>query len=628
MKRILLYFCLLSFPLFSYSFQRLGPKSAISNSSNLSRFSTDTPYQSTEFDSTLNQIEIYDPAAKNYYYGLGFPGAASRSILFSVPKTISIKPIFNSFEPFLLSTNFEVNYNLKKPLTQVEYVIFPSLKTEQYLNLFHSRNVSEHINLGLQVRKIKSNGYFLNQGSNITNILTYIDANSKNERYHVNATFSYNGLVTIENGGVINDSIDYSSRSIALQSLPVWLEDAKNRVSYWGAKVDQSFSFGIVDTTMIDSASFKKNYIPTSEFILSIGFNRHSATYLDGAPLSGYYPVVYTDSIDTFDKSIYESFHSVLSYRTLESNRKKKQRMLLSNVGVHHEQGYFERRDAIKQFSNLSCFAIFETNPVYQNKARISAVYFPQGYNAKNYDVGFSVGRNFLDSTKNHFLLDFIWRLQNVRPDYTFEERTSNHFVWKNSFESMSINQVELRLKSEKWFGLKIGFTRMNNFVFLDSLARPNQLSDGIELITGRFEKLFKFSKFFLAARLNYQSIISGRDVLGLPKFFTRSSIYWADKVFKGAMDLQIGFDFTYASSYYGLAYQPALNSFYYQKEKKIGNYPAADFFINFKIRQARLFFKVDHLNYGLSGGSYSFVPGYLLPGRTFRFGLNWLFVN
>ncbi|MBK9799535.1 MAG: hypothetical protein IPP56_07300 [Bacteroidetes bacterium] len=49
---------------------------------------------------------------------------------------------------------------------------------------------------------------------------------------------------------------------------------------------------------------------------------------------------------------------------------------------------------------------------------------------------------------------------------------------------------------------------------------------------------------------------------------------------------------------------------------------------MNFKLRQARVFFKVDHLNYGLNSGKYEFVPVYLIPGRTFRFGLSWLFIN
>ena len=60
---------------------------------------------------------------------------------------------------------------------------------------------------------------------------------------------------------------------------------------------------------------------------------------------------------------------------------------------------------------------------------------------------------------------------------------------------------------------------------------------------------------------------------------------------------------------YYGLSYQPSLNAFYFQSSKKIGPYPAIDFFVNFKLRQARVFFKVDHLNYGLNSGKYEFVP-------------------
>ena len=58
-------------------------------------------------------------------------------------------------------------------------------------------------------------------------------------------------------------------------------------------------------------------------------------------------------------------------------------------------------------------------------------------------------------------------------------------------------------------------------------------------------------------------------------------------------MEIQLGLDIFYFTSYYGDAYMPALGMFYIQNKKQIGNYPFADIFFNFKVKRARVFLKV-----------------------------------
>jgi Putative porin len=579
-------------------------------------------------DTTLNRLEIYDPASIQNFFGLGFPGAASFPIVFNPINSYTINPFFNSFSPFLLTTSTHTSFNLKRPVTQIEYVIFPSIKTEQYLDLLHSRNINRNINIGVKMRKLKSNGYFLNQGANISNLLAFVDAKSKNSRYHIYSNFVYNNLVSIENGGIINDTIDYTSRSIALQSLPVNLNSSKNKVTLYGGKIAQYFDFGSNLITMIDSSTSITTFIPSSQIGLSLDYSNHRTSYFDSNPTGGFYENVYTDSEVTYDKYSLESFLSEVSFRTLDKKKGGEPRFIVSKMGLTNSFYSFEKREEIKTFTNTSAFVSASTSNISLNRIGFNARYFLEGYNKNNYAINFILGRKFLDSTKYEFIVDMIASIENSAPDFVYQNFSSNHFKWKNEFQSSTNSSAILRITSKNLVNLSFKLMNMDNYIFMDSLSTPSQNLGKINYFSTSFNKLFNMGQFYLNSTLVYQSILSGRDVIRVPDWFTRNSIYWGNSVFKKAMDLQIGFDVVYTSKFQGMAYQPSINTFYLQNAKYVGNYPGVDFFVNFKIRQARVFFKVDHLNYGMTGGKYAYVPGYLLPGRTYRFGLSWLFDN
>jgi len=579
-------------------------------------------------DTTLNRLEIYDPAASNLHFGLGFPGAAVRPIYFVIPENIDVNPIFNSYAPLLFSPSNQSNFNFKKPVTQIQYVIFPSIRTEQYLDLFHSRNIRENLNLGIKLRKIKSNGYYLKQGSNISNITSYISSNTKTGRYQVYSSLAYNSIVSIENGGVQNDSLNYSSRSIALQSLPVYLEDAKNRMSLWGGKITQTYNFGPIRNISTDTLIQKNKVIPISRLCLELNYSKQTLNYLDQFPLSGYYENVFKDSAQTNDKFSQEIVESDFSFALAEYLKNGSTRKFIPKFGIRNEIIAFETAEFVKSLTNTSAYLYMKSTPNQILRYAVQASYFIDGYNSTNYKAHALIGKIIFDSTKFVSKLDLIGSVTNSNPDYVYQHYYSNHFKWENKFQEGQTLNLSIRFESKKLVNLSVSLSKMINYVYLDSNIVPVQLTNDINLLSGRFNRLFHLGNFHLDAILIYQRVMKGKDVLGLPELFTRNSIYWGKQVFKRAMDLQIGFDVLYTTKYYGLSYQPSLNAFNFQTSKKMGDYPAVDFFINFKIRQARVFFKVDHLNYGLISGKYEYVPGYLIPGRTFRFGLSWLFIN
>ncbi|MDQ3191448.1 MAG: putative porin, partial [Bacteroidota bacterium] len=67
---------------------------------------------------------------------------------------------------------------------------------------------------------------------------------------------------------------------------------------------------------------------------------------------------------------------------------------------------------------------------------------------------------------------------------------------------------------------------------------------------------------------------------------------------------------------------------FFLQDEQFQGNYPLIDFFVNMRIKQARVFFKIDHLNETPFNREFFILPGYPAGERAFRVGISWIFYN
>jgi len=125
-----------------------------------------------------------------------------------------------------------------------------------------------------------------------------------------------------------------------------------------------------------------------------------------------------------------------------------------------------------------------------------------------------------------------------------------------------------------------------------------------------------------------YQHVSQTNNVMNLPQFVTRNTLYYQKEVFKKAMFLQTGVTFHYFTEYFMDAYNPLLGEFYIQDREKLGGYPLLDFFIDAKVRNARIFFKLEHFNSFFSDSNYYSAPNYPYRDFVIRFGLVWNFFS
>ncbi|MEL0183058.1 MAG: putative porin, partial [Bacteroidota bacterium] len=143
-----------------------------------------------------------------------------------------------------------------------------------------------------------------------------------------------------------------------------------------------------------------------------------------------------------------------------------------------------------------------------------------------------------------------------------------------------------------------------------------------------KWQKEFRFGKFALDNSLVYQNVNQTNRILNLPEFLTRNTFYYSNDVFKKAMYLQTGITFKYFSKYYSNEYNPLISAFHIQTDKKIGNFPLIDLFLNARIQRTRIYFKAEHFNSKLTGNNFYSSPSYPYRDFIIRFGLVWNFFN
>ena len=176
-----------------------------------------------------------------------------------------------------------------------------------------------------------------------------------------------------------------------------------------------------------------------------------------------------------------------------------------------------------------------------------------------------------------------------------------------------------------------MSYASINDYTYfsrdiLDNAVKPFQNSGTINYLKLKVEKDIKFRNFGLLNTILYQNVNDDNKVLNVPQFVTRNTLYYSNNFFNKALEVQTGITFNYFTAYHMNAYDPVLAEFYTQSQNEYGAFPRFDFFINAKVRQARIFLKAEHFNSAWTGFDYYSAPNYPYRDFVVRFGIVWNF--
>lgn len=522
-------------------------------------------------------------------------------------------------------------YNVATPMTELYFKTV--MEQGQMIDAFITLNTSQRLNFSIGYRGLRSLGKYVNQLSSNGNFKFMTSYNTKNERYFLRAHFTGQDLSNGENGGITNredfegEDEDFRRR----ERLDVYFLDAESFLKGNRYFVDHYFRVnsekGANNLYIGHQFNYENKFIEYSQPTLLTRITPADGTVRD---ISRYGESYLTANLK--DQTRYNRMYNKIG-ATYENSTLGQFQFFIDDFRYN----YFYNRVIVKDDQTISNSLSDEINNVGGQYS----------YRKNNWNGRFLYSTSISDQKMSNLDLNLKYtfdeknnieaQYQNMSkvPDHIFNLLQSSYinYNWLNSFDNEKTNSIKVNATTQ-WANASLQVSSFQNHLyFADTddtedvvIATPMQYGETINYLSLKVSKEFKFRKWALDNTVLYQKVDQDDEILNLPQFVTRNTLYYSDYLFTKALFLQTGITFSYFSDYYADEYNGVISDFYIQTQRKIGGFPTFDFFINAKVKNTRIYLKAEHFNSGFTGNDFYSSPNY--PYRDFivRFGLVWNF--
>ncbi len=513
-------------------------------------------------------------------------------------------------------------YRVPTPLTELLYKT--AFEQGQLVDAFFTVNTKPRFNFSIAYKGLRSLGKYQHILTSTGNFRFTSNYTTKNGRYSLRTHIVTQDLLNQENGGLQDSNLSYFETGD-----PQFLKRAILEVNFENAESVLKGKRFYLDHTY--NIIRKKD--STSNNRLSL---RHIMYFEDK-----YYQFDQTNSNSYFG----DAFNS--------SNLKD--RVSLENFSNQVQLNYSNNILGDLQFNvsndnynyGYDKLVVLNGNTIVNRlKGDINSVGGKYHKQYKRFDLLGEVGinvtgnfdGNFIKGTASFKLNDDLSAVASLNhsskaPNYNTLLYQSDYinYNWQNNFKNTDTQQLSFHLKSNKIANLSLDYTTITDYTYfkkdeITNLVKAFQNNATITYLRVKLEKEIKVGKFALNNTILYQNVQDSNNTLNVPEIINRNTLYFSTNMFKKALYLQTGVTFNYFTAYNMNGYDPLLAEFYVQNNKKYGDFPRVDFFINAKIRQTRIYLKAEHFNSAFTGYNYYSAPNYPYRDFAVRFGIVWNF--
>jgi hypothetical protein len=590
----------------------------------------DYKMDTTFIDTTLNMGKFYkfNVERKDQFEYMSFhnPGQSYNTLSYTFddlqtyPKIGARAQHFNYYE-----VEDVKYYSVPTPTTELMWSTV--LEQGALLDALFTFNLSKQFNAAIAYKGLRSLGKYRHALTESGSARLSLSYHTKNQKYFIRGHIVAQHMDNQQNGGLTDESLEAFEAGD-----PNFKDRARMETNFTDAENDLRGNRYYFDHFYI--LWDKKDSLKTIPSDLKIGheFNherKHHEFYQDNA--NSYFGQSYTSNIADdvqFSKMYNEVFISLNSPITLGEVRFK-----VNNYSYNY--GYksmvISEDGIIEPELEGSSFAVGGEWHTQLKKFNIDV-------DASQIITGDLTGHSYSGAAS--FKLDSIFTVSgrafslSKSPNFNFLLNQSDYkrYNWQNDYNNINTNGLDFVFDSRKWIFASVHLTNIDNYAYFDTddetgQAKPMQASTTVNYFKVKLSKEIKFGNFYLDNQFIYQKVDSEEDVLRVPDFITRNTFYYANYIFKGKpMYIETGVTFSYFSKYMMNAYSPLISEFYLQDDREYGGFPLLDFFVNFKVKTMRVFFKFEHFNSGFSEKNYYSAPTYPYRDFVIRFGLVWNF--
>ncbi|SEP80942.1 putative porin [Flavobacterium urocaniciphilum] len=523
---------------------------------------------------------------------------------------------FNAKHITYLNNNDIYYYSVPTPLTDLYFKTV--MRQGQSLDALLSVNTKPNLNFTVAYKSIRSIGDYFNNLTSSGHFRFITSYHSPNKKYYLHANFVGQDILNQENGGIVDPTqLDGTNTSFdQRERVDIYFNDAYSKLKGNRYFLDHSYQFNSGNSLVLKHQMYYENKF--FEFIQLTKSDRLGEALYNSVNNKTNYDVFYNKA--------------GLSFKT-------------KNLG---EVSFFIDNYSYNQFYRIPLETTYVSSIPYNFHNRINTIGGQYDFDHRKWNfhilmqnaISNKPTSNYEAFAKykfdeNQYVKISAQQLSKL-PDNTFVYNQSDYanYNWLNSFknEKQSILKVETK---NKWFEAFVQLSNLSDHLFfynteekIDSLVvKPFQYEKDIQYFAAEIAKEVKYKNWALDNRVKFQQVEQSDNVLNVPQFITRNTLYYTKAVFKKAMLLQTGVTLNYFSKYFADDYVPVIGEFYTQNITKVGDFPVFDFFVNARVRQTRIYLKAEHVNaLFASKVNYYNTPNYPFRDFHIRFGLEWNF--
>ncbi len=555
------------------------------------------------------------------------------------------------YDSYLFTVDNAPFYNAKTPMLRMKY-IEAGQKTyrETNFSIMHAQNINPSSGFAVEYHSNGTKGQYQRQDTKNHNLA--VTAYHTGRRYSVHGGYLNNTIKVEENGGVVGTWTVRDSLFEMPIGIPTKLGDAEASNTYRNNTLFVHQAYGIPlekfdedDFSLADkSAVYIGHSLEYSTW--SRVYKDTRATYtndLAGVDASGnyisktseYYENWYFNPDNTRDSIRERVITNKLFIQAQPWGRNAVVATVDGGIGFDINaynqfglDGYLTGE--LQRDTRSSWYVYGAASGKYKRYIDWNGEFqiYPSGYRAGDMSAKGDVRMSaYIRNRPISLIGSFETKLQSA--SYWEENLISNHFVFQNSFDKQSDTRFEAKLLIPA-LHLELGASELISAdrLYYDTNSIITQESSAVSLTSVYLNKKFEIGGLNLEHRILGQWS-SNQEVAPVPELSAFISYYYNFWAVKSVLNMRIGVDGHYNTSYYMPSYNPAISAFFNQRDEELGNYPYMDVFVTAKWKRMRILIKYQHFNKGWFGnGEYFQVAGYPLNPSLFKIGISWGFYD
>ena len=579
-------------------------------------------------DSTLSNFQQYDPVRQRDldYMHLGNLGSAHQPIVFETTWRRGFDVGLHQFDIYMKPAVQMPFYRIQKGYTNVSYVI-GSEQSDGYFTGQFSRNFAKGLNFSLDYKRISQFGdenQYPRQNTRNTSLALGFWLKSKKKRYQGFLAVAGNTIEQEDNGGLEAEP-DLSGNLASPSSADVFLNNAQSRYAHRELAYTHFFQIG----GKPDSIKGMTRAFTLSHQLLA---GNYTYKFFDNNLLAdsiffNWFPALQNDPRGARHyirhQKVENSFRlSTFRLRQNQSFEAKRERDLLE-LGLVHSIHFLALEPGDSTLNNL--FLTGRWNLSFGERLRLET-YAHLGFldNGGDYRLQGNLRADFGKLGQLH--AEFVNQLYQAN-FIQHQFRISQQAIWQNDFkQTLETSIGGTYLLPNLQLSLSGRYHLLNNYIYFDSLALPQQTSTPISILQLILQKNFRIWHFHLDNTVALQN--ASEDFIRLPQIFGKHSFYYEGYWFK-VLNVRLGCDLRYNDGYFSDYYNPVTGQFQLQNQRLVDFYPAVDAFFAMRVTRFRAFAKWENLtNLFFKDDFFYQTAFYAHPPAGFRLGVKWRLVD